>query len=358
MNTTNSTNQNIGYICLDRQIAHGMGNKTALIWIRADQSVKKYSYIDLLIQSNKVANTLKGHGVMAGTRGMFLLPRIPELYSLFLGSLRLGANSCILFSSIGDETLRDRIIDSNTAFIITNKSLLFKIERILPELPAGIKILVIDEIVQRQSIIGILDELQTADPEFTVPDTDEDQPSHFHFTSGSTGKPKGVQHVHGAAKNIIASFNEVMQLDPDDLFWCTADLGWVTGVSYGIIGPLANGITQIQLEANFDPKLWMSVIESNKVNVLYSAPTVFRMLMQLDDSFYSQFNFSDLKRIYCVGEPLNPVIIEWGRRVLKKEIYDTWFQTETGSIMIANRPGIEIRQGQWGNLYPILSQKY
>lgn len=348
MNPNSVRNNNIGYLCLDRQIDLGLGNKTALLWIAANHSVREFSYYDLLHLSNKAANILKNHGVMPGNRVMFLLPRTPALYSLFLGSLRLGANSCILFTSIGDETLRDRIIDSNTTFIVTNKSLLFKIERILSELPTGTSVFVIDEIAKSQSIIDISDELQSADPEFTVPETETNQPSHFHFTSGSTGKPKGVQHVHGAAKNIIASFNEVMQLDPDDLFWCTADLGWVTGVSYGVIGPLASGNTQIQLEGNFDPKLWMSVIETQKVNVVYSAPTVFRMLMQIDDGFYSQFNFTELKRIYCVGEPLNPVIVDWGRRVLKKEIYDTWFQTETGSIMIANRPGFEIQPGSMG----------
>ncbi len=139
-----------------------------------------------------------------------------------------------------------------------------------------------------------------------------------------------------------------MKPEPDDIFWCTADQGWVTGVSYGIIAPWVNGITQVQVEGNYNPELWMKVLEDQKVNILYSAPTVFRMLMQQKDAFYSQFNLEKLKRIYCVGEPLNPTIIEWGWKVLGKDIYDTWFQTETGSIMVSNRPGIQIRPGSMG----------
>jgi acetyl-CoA synthetase len=196
--------------------------------------------------------------------------------------------------------------------------------------------------------IGILNEIKTAESNFVTPYTSEDQNSHFHFTSGSTGKPKGVQHVHGGASAHLASFMEVIQPEEDDIYWCTADPGWVTGTTYGIFAPWMSGLTQIQFAGNFNSSGWMQIIEDHKVNILYSAPTVFRMLMLNEDEFFSQFDLSSLKRIYCVGEPLNPVIITWGRRVLEKDIFDTWFQTETGSILIANRPGTEIRPGSMG----------
>jgi acetyl-CoA synthetase len=140
----------------------------------------------------------------------------------------------------------------------------------------------------------------------------------------------------------------VLDMHPGDIYWCTADPGWVTGVSYGIIAPCLAGLTQIQFSGNFNSASWMEIIDNFRVNILYSAPTVFRVLMQNEDSFFSKYNFSELKRIYCVGEPLNPVIIDWGRRIFGKDIYDTWFQTETGSIMIAMRPGLEIRPGSMG----------
>lgn len=341
-------NTNIGYLCTDWQVEQGRGNQNALIWISSSGEKKEFTFKALQDQSNQFANLLQSRGFQRGDKIMILLPRIPELFTCFLGTLKAGLNSCILFNSIGEDTLKDRIQDSNARLIITNKSFLFKIEKILPAFHLAPTVLVLDEVVNSGDVIGVKNDLAAAGIDFTTPLTSQDQPSHFHYTSGSTGRPKGVQHVHGAVKNIAESFLEVMQPDPDDLYWCTADQGWVTGVSYGIIGPWVNGITQVQLETNFNAETWMGVLEKYKITILYSAPTVFRMLMQVEDAFFARFNYSNLKRIYCVGEPLNPTIIDWGRRVLGKDIYDTWFQTETGSIMISNRPGIEIRPGSMG----------
>lgn len=341
-------NNNIGCLCTDWQVDLGRGEKTALIWIANSLEKKEFTFRDLKEKSNQAANLLQQQGVQPGEKVMILLPRIPELFTFFLGSLKAGINTCILFNSIGEETLRDRILDSNTGWMITNKSFLFKIKKILGELPPNFKVFILDERAQKGNLVGIEETLASAEKTFAVAPTSGDQASHFHFTSGSTGKPKGVQHLHKAIKNISDSYMEVMQVEPDDLYWCTADQGWVTGVSYGIIGPWVNGITQVQVEGNFNAEVWMSTIEKYHINILYSAPTVFRMLMQIEDAFFAKFSYANLKRIFCVGEPLNPAIIEWGRRVLGKDIYDTWFQTETGSIMISNRPGIEIRPGSMG----------
>lgn len=339
---------NIGYLCTDWQVEQGRGDKTALIWLSSNLDSTIYSFRELNEKSNQFANVLKELGVHKGDKIMLLLPRIPELFIFFLGTLKAGVNACILFNSIGGETLRNRILDSETNWIVTNKNFLFKIDEIEEELPEKFKILILGDDIQSEKRIGLDVFIQQAEKSFEPLTTNKDQPSHFHFTSGSTGKPKGVQHVHAAVEAIASSFMEVMQPNPDDLYWCTADQGWVTGVSYGIIGPWVNGITQVQFEGNFNAELWMKILEKYHVNILYSAPTVFRMLMLNDDSFFRQFDISVLKRIYCVGEPLNPVIVEWCRRVLGKDIYDTWFQTETGSIMIANRPGLEVRPGSMG----------
>ncbi len=342
------TNNNIGFLCTDWQVEQGRGGKTALEWLSIDLLIKTYTFDDLQKLTNKAANLLQSQGMEAGDKFMILLPRIPELFIFFLGAMKVGANSCILFNSIGEETLIERILDSNTKFILTNKAFLFKIERIFKALPETTRVLILDEDQSKPQVVGIQRLFENSSEDYQTPLTPKNQSSHFHFTSGSTGKPKAVQHVHSAIENISASFVEVMKPEPDDIFWCTADQGWVTGVSYGIIAPWVNGVTQVQVEGNYNPELWMKVLEDQKVNILYSAPTVFRMLMQQKDSFYSQFNLGKLKRIYCVGEPLNPTIIEWGLKVLGKDVYDTWFQTETGSIMVSNKPGIQIRPGSMG----------
>lgn len=341
-------NNNIGFLCTDWQVNQGLGDKLALRWVSASQELRDYTYKDLTLLSNQAANLLQQYGLVTNDRIMILLPKVPELFFFFLGALKLGLNCCILFSSIGEDTLCDRILETNTKLVISNSSFSFRLNRIIPKLNQDFKLLLIDGDAKTGNVYGVQTDFEKSSDSFDTPNTPADQPSHFHFTSGSTGKPKGVQHVHGAAQNHLSSFNEVMQLDESDIYWCTADPGWVTGVTYGIIAPWLKGVTQIQIEGNFNPEIWMGIIEKYKVNVLYTAPTVFRMLMQKEDEFYSQFDFSTIKRVYCVGEPLNPALIYWGRNIFKCEIFDTWFQTETGSIMICNRPGFDVRPGSMG----------
>lgn len=347
-------NHNIGYLCTDLAVKQGYGEKVALLWVSSTQETRKFSYRDLMQLSNRAANVLQDCGVSRGDHVMILLPKVPELYTFFLGCLKLGANVCILFSSIGEDALTERVLDTNTTAIVSNSSFNFRLNKIIPRLGRGLKILLIDEDVDTGSVTGVRSNFTTAEDKFETPATPVYQRSHFHFTSGSTGRPKGVQHVHGAAENHLASFNDVMQADDNDIYWCTADPGWVTGVTYGIIAPWLRGLTQIQAEGNYNPETWMKIIEKFQVNVWYTAPTVFRMLMQMDAKFFSQFTFSSLKRIYCVGEPLNPALVQWGRTTFGCEIYDTWFQTETGSIMISNRPGLEVRPGSMGKPLPYI----
>ena len=341
-------NHNIGYLCTDLQVELGRGGKSAFKWISESKQVQEITYAELLDASNRAANVMAGHGLKDGDSVMLLLPRIPELAYFFLGALKTGANCSILFTSVGDETLRDRIVETDTHMVVSHTRLVYKLERLFGESDYELKLLVVDDDMAAGGRSGIQSEWLSAGTQFVVAPTPPEKPSHFHFTSGSTGKPKAVQHVHGSALSHISSFIEVMQPEEGDLYWCTADPGWVTGTSYGIIAPCILGLTQVQYSGSFNSGSWMQILEDFGVNILYSAPTVFRMMMQSEDAFYAKYDLARLKRIYCVGEPLNPIIYEWGKRVLGREIYDTWFQTETGSIMIANRPGLEVRPGSMG----------
>lgn len=285
---------------------------------------------------------------------MLLLSKTIELYAFFMGGMKVGLNCCILFNNIGEDSIVERIKDTDTKAIISTSRMNFRLSKVVEKLDASFRVLLVDEYQSEAQFIGVQDLFAQSSTEFTTPTTNHGQYSHFHFTSGSTGKPKAVQHCHEAIIDHLRSFEAVMQAQPDDLYWCTADPGWVTGTTYGITAPWAFGLTQIQLEANYDPEMWMRIIERYKVNIFYTAPTVFRMMAQQADAFYQNYDLRSLQKVFTVGEPLDPNLVLWGRRVFNCEIYDTWFQTETGSIMIANRPGLEVKPGSMGKPLPYL----
>jgi len=237
---------------------------------------------------------------------MLLLSKTVEMYAFFLGGLKLGLISCILFNSIGEDSIVERIKDTDTKSIISTSRMNFRLVKVLQKLDSSFRVLLVDESQSDGQFIGIRDQFAQSPTEFVTPPTEPEQYSHFHFTSGSTGKPKAVQHCHGAIVDHLRSFEAVMQANPDDLYWCTADPGWVTGTTYGITAPWASGLTQIQLDANYDPALWMRVIERFKVNIFYTAPTVFRMMAQQPEAFYHEHDLGSLKRVYTVGESAGP----------------------------------------------------
>ena len=348
MTTQPFPNNNIGYLCTDWQVERGLGSKTALKLIDKDENLTEYSFTQLTDLSNQAANLLSSLGYQKGDRIMLLLSKTVEIFAFFLGALKLGLVSSILFTSIGEDSIVERIKDTDTRAIISTSRMNFRLVKVLQKLDNSFRVLLVDEDRSDGQIVGIREQFKQASVEFVTPETDPEQYSHFHFTSGSTGKPKAVQHCHASIIDHLRSFEEVMQAKPDELFWCTADPGWVTGTTYGITAPWASGLTQVQLDANYDPALWMRVIERYKVQILYTAPTVFRMMAQQADAFYQQYDLRSLKRVYTVGEPLDPNLVLWGRRIFHCEVYDTWFQTETGSIMVANRPGLEVRPGSMG----------
>ena len=340
---------NIGHICTRQQCDQGLGEKIAFRWISAHQERTDYNFNALDCESSRFANALQALGFSAGDILFTFLPKTPEQFFSFLGALKLQIICGTLFSNFGDDALLDRLGDANAKGIVTKKSLLKKITRVREQLPA-LKYIIVTDIEEHQSaeILSYSLLVRQASDEFVTQLTPPDTPSILHYTSGSTGKPKGVLHVHRSILHQSRTASEVLNLKESDIFWCTADQGWVTGTSYGIIGPWCLGVTQIHFGGGYDAKYWFDLLQNEAVTIWYSAPTALRMLMREDAELYNGYDLGALRHIFSVGEPLNPEVITWARATLGKDIFDTWFQTETGGIMITNRPGLDIRPGSMG----------
>lgn len=340
---------NIGHICTRQQCEAGLAERVAMRWIAPNLERQDYTFLALEQSSNRAANLLASLGVGPGDRVFTFLPRLPELYFVFLGALKRQAVAGALFANFGEDALLDRLGDSAARVLVTKRSFLRKIRAIWPQLPALEKVLVVDLAEdESEHVLSFPRHIAQASDQYDTPLTPPDTPSILHYTSGSTGKPKGVQHVHRSILSQVHTFRGILSVQDDDIYWCTADPGWVTGISYGLIGPWSQGITQVHFGGSYNAETWCALLESEGVNVWYTAPTALRMLMQEDEALFARYNLARLRHIFSVGEPLNPPVIEWGRRVLKRDIYDTWFQTETGAIMISNRPGLPVKPGSMG----------
>ena len=342
-------NGNIASACTSTQCRRGLAEKTALRWIEASGARTDYSFGDLETQSNRFANVLTALQIGKGDSFFTFLPKMPEQFFAFLGTLKTQAVCGTLFSNFGEDALLDRLGDAGAVGIITRKSLYKKLARVRERLPALKYIILVDG--KDEPAAGVLSYarlMAEAGAEYQVQATPADAPSVLHYTSGSTGKPKGVLHRHGGIAGQQATARGVLGLQEDDVFWCTADQGWVTGTSYGIIGPWTLGVTQVHYGGGYDAQAWMDLLAREKITVWYSAPTALRMLMREEEGIFAGADLRCLRTIYSVGEPLNPEVIHWSRQVLKRDIYDTWFQTETGAIMISNRPALEIKPGSMG----------
>jgi len=344
-----SPTHNIGYVCTTFQCQRGLSDKTAMRWIDAHRARTDYTFADLDQQSNRFANALTSLGINKGDVLFTFLPKMPEQFFAFLGTLKKQVICGTLFSNFGDDALLDRLGDSAAVGIVTSKSLMKKVLRIRTQLPKLRYIILVDGDDDLASgVISYRRIIAESGDAFEVQPTSPDTPSVLHYTSGSTGKPKGVLHRHGSLTSQTATAKGVLGLKGDDIFWCTADQGWVTGTSYGIIGPWSLGVTQIHYGGGYDAQAWMELLAQERITVWYSAPTALRMLMREEENIFTNADLSNLRDIFSVGEPLNPEVIAWSRRLLNREIYDTWFQTETGAIMISNRPEIEVRPGSMG----------
>lgn len=345
---------NMGFEAVDRHARGELADITAFRFLRKNGTVKDMTYAELAEASSRFANVLKGLGVHTGERVFTLLGRIPELYVTALGTLK---NTCVfspLFAAFGPEPVRARLVRGDCRVLVTSSALYRK--RILPvssELPEQTVILLTDEDTDRSGTILSLPRLLAAAPAtFTIPRTDPEDMALLHFTSGTTGTPKGAVHVHGAILAHLVTGRYALDLGRGDIFWCTADPGWVTGTSYGILAPLANGATSIVDEQEFDTNRWYATLEREGVTVWYTAPTAIRMLMKSGPDPVRGRDLSRLRFIASVGEPLNPEAVRWGDRVLGRPIHDNWWQTETGGIMIANYPALDIKPGSMGRPLP------
>jgi acetyl-CoA synthetase len=340
---------NIGYICTTQQCEDGRSLQTAFSLISPSMEVTDFTFRDLDIESNRFANVLQGLGFSKGDVVFTFLPKVPEQFFTILGILKFRAIAGTLFSTFGEAALLDRLGDARAKCLITKKSFLKKVSAIRPKLSDLKHIMCVDlDEHQPDGVLSFRKLMEEASPLYSVLPTPPDVPSFLHYTSGSTGKPKGVLHVHGAIAHIRKTSTQVLNLNPAEVYWCTADQGWVTGTSYGIVGPWSIGVSQVHFAGKYSPETWMKILSERRVTVFYTSPTALRMLMREPDSFYAKFDFSQLKHIFSVGEPLNPEVIQWSRRVFSRDTYDTWFQTETGGIMISSKPGMEVKPGSMG----------
>ena len=345
---------NIAYEAIDRHANGDKSTKTALRWLGKDGQVKDFSYAQLKEQSNRFANILQTLGVGKTERVFSLSGRIPELYFAALGTLKNVSVFCPLFSAFGPEPIAQRLERGDARVLVTTERLYRKkVAAIRPNLPQLEYILLADsDQDQEDKVLSLPRLMEAASPEFTILPTDPEDMALLHFTSGTTGQPKGAVHVHSAVLTHYLTGKYVLDLHPDDIFWCTADCGWVTGTSYGIIAPLTHGVTNIVDEADFEAERWCRTLEEQKVNVWYTAPTAIRMLMRSEQLPREKYDLSHLRLVHSVGEPLNPEAVVWGEQALGLPIHDNWWQTETGGIMIANYASMEIRPGSMGKPLP------
>lgn len=341
---------NMAYEAIDRHVELGKGRKTALYYSDNERD-ESYTFEQLSQQSSRFAGVLRGLGIGKGERVFIFMPRTPELYFSVLGALKIGAVVGPLFEAFMETAVKDRLQDSEAVAIVTTPALLHRIKR--DELPALKHIIVFgDDVPAEDGIVNYKEEMAKASETAEIEWLDREDGLILHYTSGSTGKPKGVFHVQNAMIQHKLTGQIVLDLKEDDIYWCTADPGWVTGTSYGIFAPWLNGATNVVRGGRFSPSDWYSVIQKYGVTVWYSAPTAFRMLMGAGDDLSKQFDLSSLRHVLSVGEPLNPEVVRWGMKVYNQRIHDTWWMTETGGQLICNYPSMDIKPGSMGKPLP------
>ena len=345
---------NIAYEALDRHVAAGAGSRPALRWLGKDGSVQTFTYAELTAQANRFANVLTQLGVGKGERVYVLLHRTPELYFAALGALKAGAVFCPLFSAFGPDPIRARMeIGEPSVLVASERDYRRKIEAWRPEIESLRHVLLTDgSQTPPAGTLSFADAMASAGAEFDTARTGGEDMALLHFTSGTTGRPKGAMHVHEAVVAHHVTGRTALDLHPGDLYWCTADPGWVTGTSYGIIAPLANGATLVVDEAEFDAERWLGILQDQKIAVWYTAPTAIRMLMKAGTDLVRRFDHSALRFAASVGEPLNPEAVVWGVEAFGRPFHDNWWQTETGGIMIANFAAMDIKPGSMGRPLP------
>jgi acetyl-CoA synthetase len=347
---------NIAHEAVDRHAAGPLSNRIAIRWLGKSGETRDYSFAELQHLSNRFANLLQQLGVTKGETVYVLAGRIPELYIAALGALKNRSVFCPLFSAFGPEPIRSRMAIGQAKVLVTTVPLYErKVAAFRESLPNLKHIILVGDNQKRTSVDGTLDFhglMDESSDKFTVGPTDPEDIALLHFTSGTTGTPKGAVHVHEAVVAHHITGKLALDLHQDDVFWCTADPGWVTGTSYGIISPLTNGITSIIDEGDFDAERWYRILQDQRVSVWYTAPTAIRMMMKAGADLARKYDLPALRFLTSVGEPLNPEAVVWGTEAFGLPFHDNWWQTETGGIMIANYASMDIKPGSMGRPLP------
>jgi len=345
---------NIADVAVFRHAIGAQANKVALRWRGKRGDTRDISYRELADSARRFGNALRALGTKPGEVVFALCPRIPELFAAAFGTLAIQAVFSPLFAAFGPDPIATRVRAGNGVVIVTTASLYArKIAPIRDLLPTLRHVIVIDDGAELPAGTTSWSEVvERASTELALEPTSSDTLALLHFTSGTTGRPKGAMHVHGAVIAHHATAGIVLDLQPDDVFWCTADPGWVTGTSYGLIAPLTHGVTCVVDEGEFAAQRWYELLERERVTVWYTAPTAIRMLMKAGAELARSHDLSHLRVAASVGEALHADAVVWGNEVLGVPLLDNWWQTETGGIMIANLPCMDVRPGSMGKALP------
>ncbi len=348
---------NKAHEAIDRHANGPRRDKVAMIWEGKNGERETYTFGEMKTLTNRFANVIKSLGIEKGDRVFLFMDRLPETYIAFFGILKAGAVVGPLFSAFGPDPVRDRLQDSSAKVLVTQPELRRRITGIIPELFELQHIIIVNKNNRDSEGRDMADldwdeEMGKASSDFDTVQTSQYDYSVMHYTSGTTGKPKGAVHRHQAVVQQYATGKWALDLHEDDVYWCTADPGWVTGTSYGMLAPWTNGLTQLIYEGGFRASAWYEMLQKHKVTVWYTAPTAIRMLMKAGDDLPKRYDLSNLRYACSVGEPLNPEAVVWGEKAIGMPFHDNWWQTETGAILVANYPEMDIRPGSMGRPIP------